>query len=114
MTEIHPSSLARFIRSVAVLALAAPEQLAYLAAVGIPEGVDELAMEFDDGQLLSGQFQEFGWITPAFRQRIAPLNALLDRMSGGQHADLWTAEALLGAPEWVHVRSLARDLLASV
>ncbi len=114
MTEIHPSSLARFIRSVAVLSLGAPEQLAYLQAVGVPGGIDELAMEFDDGQLLAGQFQEFGWISPAFHQKVGPLNALLDRMGGEEHADLWTAEAIRSAPEWAQVRSLARALLVSL
>lgn len=114
MTEIHPSSLGRFVRAVAVLALPAEAQLAYLTSIGVPDGVDELALEFDDGRLLARQFEELGWISALFRARVAPLNALLDEMSGEDRAELWTASALGAASEWERVRSLARNLLFSI
>ena len=114
MTDIHPSSIGRFVRAVAVLALPAEGQLAYLASIGVPDGVDELALEFDDGRLLARQFEELGWTSDVFRARVDPLNVLLDEMSGEDRAELWTASALRAASEWDRVRLLAMDLLFSI
>lgn len=114
MTEIHPSSLGRFVRSVAVLASSAEEQLAFLVSVGIPEQVDELALEFDDGQLLVRQFRELQWVTAAFQAKVSPLNALLNEMSGEARAELWTSAGLRNSSEWSKVRLLAKDLLFAI
>jgi len=114
MTEIHPSSLGRFVRAIAVLALPAEGQLAFLDSIGVPHNVDELAWEFDDGRLLARQFVELQWTSAVFRAKVDPLNALLDEMSGEEHAELWTATALREAPEWERVRLLAIELLFSV
>ncbi len=114
VTEIHPSSLNRFIRAVAILALSAEAQLEYLTSIGVPDGVDELALEFDDGRLLVRQFEELGWISAVFRAKVDPLNALLEEMSGETRAELWTRSALMVASEWERVRSLARNLLFAI
>jgi hypothetical protein len=114
MTEIHPSSLGRFVRAIAVLALPAEGQLEYLVAVGAPENIDDIALEFDDGQLLAEQFVEAGWMSANSRARVADLNSLLDGMSGEDNAELWTALGLRGAEQWRRVRSLARGILYSL
>ncbi len=114
MAEVHPASLAYFVRSIAVLALSANEQLAFLAITGTPDVLDELALEFDAGRLLVTQFEELGWVTAAFRTQVQSLDALLDSMSGEDRADLWIPPALENAPEWAGVRLLARDLLFSI
>src|SRR5512139_1937174 len=113
MTEIHPSSLGRFVRAVAVLTLPAEQQVAYLVSIGVPESVDELALEFEDGRLLAAQFEALGWIRHECIRKIVDLDDLLKRMSGEANAELWTVQALMHSPQWVEVRLLAQELLYS-
>jgi hypothetical protein len=87
----------------------ADQQIEWLDSMGLP--VDELALEFDDGRLLIGQFKELRWVPPDLEVVARPLDSLLAEMSGEHNAALWTEDGLRLAPEWAQVRGLARDVL---
>lgn len=61
--------------------------------------VVELALEFDDGQLLAPQFEDLVWTPATFAAKCALLGALLTEMSGEHEPDLWAASALRTANE---------------
>jgi hypothetical protein len=84
----------------AVRALAQPpeEQIALLGG----ECVDELALDLD---------AQPWWDERAdVRAALDELTDLLGAMSGPDHAELWTVEALHGR-DWHHVRTAARAVL---
>lgn len=60
-----PGMLASLIRAIAMLALPAPHQIAWLEALGVGGSADELALEFHDGYLLVPQFVERQWLQAA-------------------------------------------------
>jgi hypothetical protein len=45
------------------------------------------------------------------RAAVAAVDSQLSRMSGAQHSDMWTIEALRDAPDWAELRQLAHDAL---
>jgi hypothetical protein len=114
MSVPDPSFIARLIRAVAVLALPAANQMDYLRSAGVPEGVDELALELHDGALLVPQFLDQGWLPREAAERIAALDAYLGAMSGAERASEWTTSALQNAKQWEHVRRLAQQVLKSI
>jgi hypothetical protein len=66
-----PRSLASLMRAVAVAALPAPAQEAWLGSIGVDwVNVDEIALEVNDGVVLAPQFVAAGWL-PA--EALAPL-----------------------------------------
>jgi hypothetical protein len=84
----------------------AKDQEAYLRQLGTAPSADELALEFSDALgVLEGQLDE-----PAFAAA-SRLDRYLEDMSGSEHAELWTINALHAAPEWAHVRELAEEAL---
>jgi hypothetical protein len=84
----------------AVKALAQPPE-EQAAALG-EASVDDLALDLDA--------QPWHDESPAVGPALDELAALLGAMSGKEHADLWTREALVG-PEWQRVREAARRVL---
>ncbi|HEX2131111.1 MAG TPA: hypothetical protein VHH15_06085 [Actinophytocola sp.] len=117
MTQVSGAYLARFMRSTALLALPSETQAAWLATLGLPGEpayADELATEFDDGVRLLTQFVAAGWLSQDAAGRLMVVDALLDEMSGPDHANLWTVQALAVAPEWEAVRVAARHALLVV
>ncbi len=89
-------------RVLTLLAAQAGEQLAYLRGLG-PVSIDELGLEFDD---IAGAARA------AVREddvagALAALGDQLSRMSGQEHAALWTDQGLATSPEWAAVRDLA-------
>ena len=84
-----PRALANFVRAVAILALPAPDQVAWVESLGVGPVVDELALELGDGALLAAQFVEAGWLGAEVLQPLQILEALLDSMSGPENAPLW-------------------------
>ena len=88
-------------------ALAAP---AGIPPEGSPDDVDELAREFADALLLASDCPQLRF-TGDQRDRLFALDDLLERMSGGENAGLWTPEARRRAPEWEEVRVRARAAL---
>ena len=108
----QPSSkfVAAFVRSVAVLALEADAQIAWLGEKGLSP-VDELALEFDDGFRLVPTFIERGWLNATALPVLAEIDQHLSSMSGEHNAGLWQVEALARTTEWDQVRALARTAL---
>ena len=105
MGELGARSAIAFVRSVAVLALDADAQAAWLRTLGTFPAADELALEFDDGFPLVPAFIERGWLSETALPALVPLDEQLTAMSGGDR--LWHAEALAVQPEWDRVRALA-------
>ena len=114
MTGPGVKALTSFLRAVAILALPADGQIAWLHSLdlpGQPHYVDELALEFDDGYLLLPQFVTKGWLAQQATEPLAALDVLLSDMSGSEHAELWTLDALATSPLWIEVRHQARVAL---
>jgi hypothetical protein len=112
MREVEPGALTQLLFAVAILSWPAEEQLDYLHRT-VPGGsIDEFALEFDDVAGIVGFAAEKGWLAPQDAARIGELSSQLGRMSGGEHADLWTEAAVRTAPEWAQIRRLARSTIA--
>lgn len=111
---LSPRFAIQFVRAVGVLAMSAEDQLSYLSSLGVPGGVDELALEFDDTFLLAKQFVQLGWIDSETYEQAHSLDAELSAISGSDHAELWTATALTASPQWASIRLRARALLFSL
>jgi hypothetical protein len=109
VTDPHPALLAKLVRSVAILALPYEDQVAWLSSLGLgsPEFADELALELEEGAMLSGQFEQAGWLKQEGRQAISELDSLLAERSGPTHEDFWRLEALRDSPEWARIRGVA-------
>ena len=100
----------------ALTVLASPPgaQLERLKALGVPKGIDELALEFDDiAAAADGMFNE-GELDNQQRNCVKQLNEFLAQFSGEKNADLWTPEALSSAPQWEQVRRMASDCLTQL
>ena len=73
--------------------------------------VDELALEFSDFALLLPQVRRAEMMSAEAASAIEAVDAQLDAMSGEEHAELWTVEAVRTSAEWTKVRELARTAL---
>jgi len=102
------------------LADPASDQIDYLRQLDqdLPKGllpsIDEIALEFDDVVFLARAFLERGDITPEKAEAIYAVDRKLSAMSGADHADLWTPEALESSDAWADVRRLAARALPAV
>jgi len=105
-----PKFVVAFVRCVAVLALEAEGQIAWLGGKDLPL-VDELALEFDDGFRLAPTFIERGWLDATALPVLAEIDQHLNSMSGEHNAGLWQVDALARRTEWNQVRTLARTAL---
>ena len=72
---------------------------------------DELALDFDDALLMFRQGSPT--LSPQQTAHLQALDTLLHEMSGAANASLWTLAALNTSPEWVTVRTHARELLVA-
>jgi hypothetical protein len=107
--------VASLVRAVAIAALPATEQEAWLASIGLDwPNVDEIAMEVGEGALRAPQFVEEGWLPSEVLEPLERLDAALENMSGEENSHLWTVEALRAAPEWMECRRLALRVLLCV
>ncbi|MBW6435351.1 hypothetical protein KZ829_16560 [Actinoplanes hulinensis] len=111
MDEPGPRFAVSFARSVAVLALEADAQVAWLEKLGAAPSADELALEFDDGLRLAPIFVQRGWLNDTVMPALTRLDDQLGAMSGEPNADLWHVDALADRAEWDRVRTLARAAL---
>ena len=93
--------------SLVILASMPENQLAHLRGLGVPFGVDELALEYDDIALAAESMFCDGELNEMQRDSVLDLNQLLKQMSGAQNPHLWTIKALRTAPEWSNVRQAA-------
>jgi len=73
--------------------------------------VDELALEFSDFALLLPQVVRADMVSAEAAGAIEAVDGQLDAMSGEEHAELWTVEAVRTSAEWTKVRELARTAL---
>jgi hypothetical protein len=99
--------LANLRSSLEVLHQPAEQQLRYLASLGLPDGVDELALEFDDLAASIAQLAESRVITTEGAESIRQLDEALNAMSGPGNEALWAPWALRTAPAWNDIRMLA-------
>lgn len=95
--------------AVFVLASDAPAQLQHLQKLGLPEGIDELALEYDAIAAAADDMLRLGELHKNQYDAVKKLDDLLSRMSGNANSRLWTTEALSSAPEWKEVRSAAKE-----
>jgi hypothetical protein len=86
-------------------------QLEHLRQQGLPEGIDELALDFDAIAAAADYMLELGELKQNQCECIKKVLALLTRMSGQTNAKLWEPEALFSRPEWDEVRSAANECL---
>jgi len=95
--------------SLALLASEPDVQLAHLRDLGVPDHVDELALEHDDIAPTAEKMLREGEINEDQLNCIKELDAILKGMSGNSNAHLWTAESLNNAQEWRYVRRFAKQ-----
>jgi hypothetical protein len=112
---------AELARVLTVLAQPWESQVAYLHSLDVvPVGangratVDELALDLDTIAPAAYGWEAEGDFTAEELEGVRTLDRTLAAMSGQQHADLWTEQALRVAPEWANVRERARRALASL
>jgi hypothetical protein len=107
---------ARFMRSVAMLAAPARTQARWLNSLGLGEAAlsDELALEFEDGFLLLGQFVDAGWLAQEAAEVLQRIGDRLEAMSGQDNAAMWDVVALESAPDWNELRDLAGEFFLKV
>lgn len=99
------------IEAVAVLASDPGRQLKHLREIGLPEGIDELALEFDAIAAAADDMLRLQEIDQDQYDSVKKLDSLLSRMSGNANAVFWTAESLSTALEWKEVRGVAKECL---
>lgn len=94
------------------LAAEAPSQQAYLQELDVE--ADELALEYDDLFRLADVKRRNGDLVSKEYDALKALNIQLDAMSDTEKAALWAFDALQSRPEWVEVRRLAAEALATL
>ena len=93
------------------LASDAAAQLDYLRKIGVPDGIDELALDYDAIAAAAGEMLRCGELNSSQYDCISRLNEWLQRMSGCAKSHLWTPEALYSAQEWRQVRTMAIECI---
>lgn len=82
------------------------KQIQYLEELGVAPSADELGLEFDD---VANTIQ---FLSSKAKLALGSLDDKLSEMSGKEHEELWTTQALLNTKEWREVRQLAQAALA--
>lgn len=114
MDRPSPRSLANLVRSVALLALPAPDQAAWVESLGVGPVVDELALELGDGALLARRFVDAGWLGEEVLGPLLALDAHLQEMSGPENAPEWAVASLASSPRWAVAREQAKQVLIAI
>ncbi len=97
--------LSRLIDAVDILAKDAEEQIAWIDTAH----PDELGLDFDEGfRLIPGLERDGVSLSIEVKDLLATIDSELEAMSGHEHAELWTTEAVRSRPEWARIRSLAQ------
>src|ERR1700683_2717362 len=94
-----------------VLASPAHEQLEHVKRIGLANGIDELALAYNDIAAAAEDMRQCSELTEAECEAVRKLDRHLSSISGNEHSDLWTADALSAAEEWKGVRRLAKKTL---
>ncbi|MFE6848729.1 hypothetical protein [Streptomyces sp. NPDC057686] len=100
------------IGALAVLGADCSDQLAWIDKYKVV--TDELALEFDDALRLMADFQQEQFLDEQAMGKLKLIDSALEEMSGGEHAERWSREALATDAGWSQVRGLARGLLVSL
>jgi hypothetical protein len=103
--------LEELILALSRLARPAEGQVAYLDTLGTDRSADELALELDDvaEAALAAEL-----LSETQRTLLRDLDRQLGEMSGSDHAELWSHEALRTSPAWTEVRARARATLSEL
>ncbi|MDQ6601325.1 MAG: hypothetical protein M3Z19_01225 [Chloroflexota bacterium] len=110
--KLAQEHLDRLVESVELLAADFDVQRSVLPAfVHVP---DEVALTFDSAMAAIDQIGDAGLLTSKQIDFLAKINAILDTMSGSEHASFWTPDAMKHDPVWNEVRMLARKALHSL
>ena len=116
-----PTRYQQLRQAIARLGSNADEQHAYLESIldyprpkGTPTGYgnDELLEEFDGIYMAVEHMRQWGEIRQEEIDAAKPLDDLLNKWPGREHADFWRREALWGDPRWEQVRQCARQVLS--
>ena len=99
------------IEAVEHLAAEPAAQQAYLASLGVPDGIDELALEFDDIAAARDDMRESAELTPEEHRMLRLIDDLLKNMSQKANMDIWTPAALVASAHWAEVRMRSREFL---
>ena len=97
--------------AVTLLASDPVHQLEHLCKLGLPEAIDELALEFDALAAASDDLRRLKELDGNQYASIKKLDDFLLCMSGQNNFHLWTAEAISSAPEWKELRNVASECL---
>ncbi|MGQ5654232.1 hypothetical protein ACUJ8H_30100 [Streptomyces sp. EKR5.2] len=100
------------IQALAVLGADSADQLAWIDKHKVV--TDELALEFDDAFRLMADLRQEEFLDAEALGKLQLIDAVLGEMSGREHAERWSREALATDSGWRQVRTLARDLLVSL
>ena len=95
----------------ALLASDPVAHLQHLRGLGLPEEIDELALEYDDIAAAADDMLQLGELNKNQYDSVKKLDDLVSRMSGITNLQLWTTEGLSSALEWKEVRRLAKECL---
>jgi hypothetical protein len=94
-----------------VLVSPAHEQLEHLTRIGLENGIDELALEYNDIAAAAEDMRQCSELTETQYWAVRKLDRYLSSISGKDRSDLWTADALSSADEWKEVRRFAKKTL---
>ncbi|MCY9783317.1 hypothetical protein KIK06_05340 [Nocardiopsis sp. EMB25] len=97
------------IDALALLAADASDQTAWVDRHHVM--VDEIALNFDDAFRMAGRLIEHQQIGGSVLAALREIDALFASMSGPEHMDRWTSDALSRDQGWNQVRRLARQVL---
>jgi len=94
------------------LSFTAEAQIQYLIDHRVD--ADELALQLNDVIPFLTELVQQGNAPKVAADLIRAIDARFSAMSGSEHADKWTEEALIEAVEWAEIRTLARSALQAI
>ncbi len=104
--------LQNMVHALELLSANSNDQLHYLLEIGLPNEIDELALEFEDeASLITSMFKK-GQLSRSQFDALNKLSDKLDQMSGRSNKELWQPSTLRDSPEWKEIRLLAKNALA--
>jgi hypothetical protein len=99
------------IEALIVLAAEPGTQVAWLARHGVMP--DEIALDFDHALGTAQGLLDEGRLDRGALADLREIDSVLSEMSGAEHADRWTTDALFADAGWSRVRQAARRILVA-
>lgn len=106
----HGARLAELLRTAAVLALPADQQLAWARARGGPESPDALVIDLYETRDDITSFEAAGWLSRRAATRLSELADMVEKL-GADDPAAWSPSGLASAQGWERVREHAREVL---